>query len=223
MAKEFSVDRLNRMGLRCVGRCGHRADDTSPYGRGQQVRNGRLRLLAVGFVMSVVAATVAGGNAAVADNDTDAVKNTLAVQLSGYQEDPLVVSTTGRGFFLARIDDRRQEISYRLSYSGLVGAVQQAHIHFGGMHQSGGVSVFLCSNLGNGPVGTQACPSAPATITGTIRPADVIGPLGQGIAAQEFAELTAAIRAGVTYVNVHSSTYQGGEIRGQLGDRDHHH
>ena len=223
MAKDVAIDRLNRMGRHCVTGCGHRADDTLPYGRGQQVRNGRLRLLAVGFVMSVVVATVAGGSAAVADNETDAVQNTLAVQLSGYQEDPLVLSTTGRGLFLARIDDRKQEISYRLSYSALVGAVEQAHIHLGGLHQSGGISVFLCTNLGNGPVGTQACPPAPATVTGTIRPADVIGPAGQGIAAQEFAELTAAIRAGVTYVNVHSSTYKGGEIRGQLGDRDHHH
>jgi hypothetical protein len=169
----------------------------------------------------MVVATVAGGSAAVADNETDGFRNTLAVQLSGYQEDPLVLSTTGKGLFLARIDDRKQEISYRLSYSNLVGNVLQAHIHLGGAHQSGGISVFLCSNLGNGPVGTQACPAAPATITGTIRPADVIGPVPQGIVAQEFAELVAAIRAGVTYVNVHSATYPGGEIRGQLGD--HHH
>jgi hypothetical protein len=175
----------------------------------------------MGFVVSVVVATVAGGSAAVADNETDGVQNTLAVQLSGYEEDPLVLSTTGRGLFLARIDDRKQEITYRLSYSGLAGSVLQAHIHLGGMHQSGGISVFLCSNLGNGPAGTQACPPAPATITGTIRPADVVGPVNQGIAAQEFAELIAAIRAGVTYVNVHSSTYPGGEVRGQLGD--HHH
>jgi hypothetical protein len=168
----------------------------------------------------MVVATVAGGSAAVADNETDGVRNVLAVQLSGYQEDPLVLSTTGKGLFLARIDDRKQEITYRLSYSSLVGDVLQAHIHLGGTHQSGGISVFLCSNLGNGPAGTQACPAAPATITGTIRPADVVGPANQGIAAQEFGELVAAIRAGVTYVNVHSATYPGGEIRGQLGD--HH-
>ena len=72
-------------------------------------------------------------------------------------------------------------------------------------------------DLGNGPAGTQACPPSPATVTGTIRPADVIGPAGQGITAGQFAELVAAIRAGATYVNVHSSTYPGGEIRAQLG------
>jgi hypothetical protein len=32
----------------------------------------------------------------------------------------------------------------------------------------------------------------------------------------EFDELVRAIRAGVTYVNVHSETFPGGEIRGQL-------
>jgi hypothetical protein len=184
------------------------------------VRNGRLRIFAVGFVISVVVAATAGGSTAVAGNGPGTTENTLAVQLSGYQEDPLVLSTTGRGQFLAHIDTRKQEITYRLSYSGLEG-VTQAHIHLGGAHQSGGISVFLCSNLGNGPAGTQACPPAPATVTGTIRPADVVGPVNQGITAQEFAELAAAIRAGVTYVNVHTGAFPGGEIRAQLGD--HHH
>jgi len=84
---------------------------------------------------------------------------------------------------------------------------------------AGGISVFLCSNLGNGPAGTQACPQS-GTVTGTLRPVDVIGPDGQGIAPDEFAELVKALRAGVAYANVHSSVWPGGEIRGQLGDRD---
>jgi hypothetical protein len=79
----------------------------------------------------------------------------------------------------------------------------------------GGVSVFLCTNLGNGPMGTQACP-ANGTVTGTITAADVIGPVGQGITAGEFAELLKAIRAGFVYANVHSALFGGGEIRGQL-------
>ena len=99
----------------------------------------------------------------------------------------------------------------------------QAHIHFGGPRQSGGISVFLCTNLGNGPAGTQACPPDGATVTGTIRPADVIGPADQGIAAGEFGELLDAIRHGATYVNVHSTLYPGGEIRAQLEDEDNGH
>ena len=56
-------------------------------------------------------------------------------------------------------------------------------------------------------MGTQACPPAPATVTGTIEPDDVIGPTDQGIDAGEFDELVSAIRAGPTYANVHSSKY----------------
>ena len=61
---------------------------------------------------------------------------------------------------------------------------------------------------------------------GTIRPADVIGPVGQGITAGQFDELLDAISADTTYVNVHSSLYPGGEIRSQLDQhkgRGHHH
>ena len=144
-------------------------------------------------------------------------------RLTGYEEQPLALSTTGSGKFDATLSRRGEEISYRLSYRALEGAVTQAHIHFGAESQVGGISAFLCSNLGNGPAGTQACPAAPATISGTIRPADVIGPTGQGILAGEFAELANAMESGATYVNVHSVKYPVGEIRAQLDDHGRGH
>ena len=176
--------------------------------------------------MAVVAAGLLAAGATVgvtasADGDRDDPK-VITVKLSGYQEDPGALSTTGTGKFRARIDERNQTIGYTLTYASLEGTVSQAHIHLGGRAQSGGISVFLCSNLGNGPAGTQACPPAPARVTGTIRATDVIGPTAQGIAAGEFAELLAAIREDTTYVNVHSSLYPGGEIRSQLESADHH-
>lgn len=172
----------------------------------------------VAAAMIMVAGTVlaTAGGTAVADNDL----GTRHVRLSGFQEDPLVLSTTGNGRFTLRVDVDKQEITYELSYSALEGDITQSHIHIGGRSQSGGISVFLCSNLGNGPAGTQPCPAAPATISGTLRPADVIGPTGQGVTAGQFDELVEAIRGGVTYVNVHSTRYPGGEIRAQL---DHEH
>jgi CHRD domain len=102
--------------------------------------------------------------------------------------------------------------------------VQQAHVHFGQEDVNGGVSVFLCSNLAGAPAGVQACPPAPATITGTIAAGDVVGPAEQGIAPGELAELLAAMRAGVTYANVHSDKFPNGEIRGQIhthGNKHH--
>jgi hypothetical protein len=134
--------------------------------------------------------------------------------LTGYEEVP-AISTDAFATFHARINNGNT-ITYELSYTAVSGDVQQAHIHFGQTGVNGGISVFLCTNLGNGPAGTKACPAGPATISGTITPANVIGPTDQGIGPTEFAELVAAIQAGRAYANVHSSTHPGGEIRAQL-------
>jgi CHRD domain-containing protein len=131
-----------------------------------------------------------------------------------------VISTDGSGKFKARIRDDR--ITYELRYQDLEGDVTQAHIHLGQRDVNGGISVWLCGNPNPPavvpPAGTQLCPAAPAKITGTITAANVVGPSGQGIAPGEFDELVRGIEAGVTYANVHSTTFAGGEIRAQLDD-----
>ncbi len=179
----------------------------------------RTRLLAATALATAGALTV-GTVAYAGDNDRKRPRAIFA-QLSGYQEDPNALSTTGTGSFMLSIDSRAQTLTYRLRYANLEGDVTQAHIHLGGRHQSGGISAFLCSSIGTGPAGTQPCPAAPGEVTGTIRAADVIGPVGQGITAGQIGELLAAIRADTTYVNVHSSLYPGGEIRSQLDGHRH--
>lgn len=148
--------------------------------------------------------------------------------LTGYEEVP-AVSTTGNGTFNARISNDGSQIEWELTYSDLEGAVQQAHIHIGNKSVNGGISVFLCTNLGNGPAGTQPCPAPPATISGTIVAADVspnipatLAARNQGLNTGEIDELIAAIRAGATYVNVHSTTWPGGEIRSQIDGNSGH-
>lgn len=145
--------------------------------------------------------------------------------LTGYEETPSAVSTTGNGTFTARISNDESRIEWQLSYSDLEGAVQQSHIHFGQKGVTGPISVFLCTNLGNGPVGTQPCPAPPATISGTITAADVTNLANErGISAGEFEELIRAVRAGATYVNIHSTRWPGGEIRSQIdGNSGHDH
>jgi hypothetical protein len=159
-----------------------------------------LTLMCVGIVSGVFA---------------DGIRN-LDARLRGFQEVP-AVSSTGRGSFEASINREETEVRWELSYANLEGDVLQAHIHFGQRDVNGGISVFLCTNLGNGPAGTQLCPPAPATVSGTFTATDVIGPTAQGIAPGELAELINAIRAGKAYANVHSSRNPGGEIRGQIG------
>ena len=141
--------------------------------------------------------------------------------LTGYEETPQTLSTTGFGDFQAKVRDH--EIRYRLTYGGLEGDITQAHIHLGAEATSGGVSAFLCRTTQTTPAGTPDCVAGRSgTVTGTIEPADVIGPAGQGIGPGEYAELLRAIRAGATYANVHSSLYPTGEIRAQL-ERGHDH
>jgi hypothetical protein len=143
--------------------------------------------------------------------------------LTGYEETPSAVSTTGNGTFAARISNDGSRLDWELTYADLEGAVQQAHIHFGQKDVSGPITVFLCTNLGNGPAGTQPCPAPPATISGTIEAADVTNLANErGISAGELTELVQAIRAGVTYVNVHSTRWPGGEIRGQINGHSGH-
>lgn len=144
----------------------------------------------------------------------------LETKLKGYQEVP-AVSSAASGRFKAVIDKASNTIRYEVSYSGLEGDVRQSHIHFGQRGVTGGISIWLCQTATNpSPIATTPqCPQS-GTVTGVISAAEVVGPAGQGIAATEFAEIVAAIRAGVAYVNVHSSKFPTGEIRGQLRDED---
>ena len=79
-----------------------------------------------------------------------------------------------------------------------------------------GKSVLLCTNLGNGPASTPACPLASANLNGVIVASSIIGPTGKGLSADECNELVAAMRRGATCVNVHSTAWTGREIRGQI-------
>ena len=139
----------------------------------------------------------------------------FGARLISYDEVP-ALSNTGEGTINLLIDSSDTSFDFELTYSGISGTgATQSHIHIGQKGVNGGVTVFFCTNLNNGPPGTQACP-ANGSVTGTITAADVIGPAGQGVGAGEFAEVLKAIRGGVVYANVHSVTFPGGEIRGQL-------
>ena len=143
----------------------------------------------------------------------------VTVPLRGFAEVP-AISSPATGLFRAFVNDQTGMISYRLSYENLQGQVLQAHLHFGQHGVNGGVSVFLCQTATN-PDPTGLAPTCPpsGSVDGLLQSANVIGPASQGLAAGEFEELVAAIRAGSVYVNVHSTTWPSGEIRGQTDDR----
>jgi CBS domain-containing protein len=169
---------------------------------------------------AIVVLVVASAAAALTDNRLRRIKEFL----TGFKEVP-VVSTTGKGSFTANINREGTEISYHLKYSDLEGTITQAHIHVGPPQNTGGISVWLCSNLASPPTpaGVQACPNDAGTgeVMGVITATDVVGPIPQGFDPGEFEQLLDAIRAGLTYANVHSSKFPGGEIRSQIEHEDH--
>jgi hypothetical protein len=182
----------------------------------------------------VVAAAILAAVAAplvASDQDKDDAR-VVRTHLVGYNETPLTINTAARGAFRAIISEDGTAIHYQLTWHDLSSNVLQSHIHFGRPAITGGIVLFLCTNLTPpvGPPTPQACPTTnPATISGTLTAADVIASTnGQGIdsGAAGFAEILKAIREGAAYVNVHTANHTGGEIRGRLGpdrDEDEHH
>jgi hypothetical protein len=139
----------------------------------------------------------------------------LATTLFGREEVP-ALSNFGRGTFEGELSADLTELTWTLEFGPQGSPVTQAHIHIGQRGVNGGIMVFFCSNLGNGPAGTPACPEFGGTLSGSFTAANIIGPTGQGVAAGQFFEFQRALRQGVAYANVHTVNFPGGEIRGQV-------
>ena len=144
--------------------------------------------------------------------------NVFKAKLEGYQEVP-AISSTGSGKFKAQLMPDGS-LHFELSYQDLVGTPFMSHIHLGQRHTNGGIMLWLCGNTPDTapPAGTPTCPVPGGTVTGILTSAQVVGPAVQLISAGEFAEVLRAMRQGAAYVNVHTTSARGGEIRGQVKD-----
>ena len=157
------------------------------------------------FIVSMLSSTLLMGSMTSASS-----QDLFNIRLNGYQEVP-AISTFGRGSFsLSDI------LVYRLVYE-LEGDITQAHIHFGQAGVNGGVMIWLCANDGvPAPTDTPFCEGSDGFVSGALTSETVIGPGVQGIEPGEGGAALDAIINGTTYVNVHSTAYPAGEIRGQL-------
>ena len=133
----------------------------------------------------------------------------FSASLAGANEVP-PINSAGTGNFEMTI--RPDGISFSLSFSDLSSNLSVAHLHFAPSKVAGGVMIFLC-----GGGGQPACPVATSgNITGTITAANVTGPGGQGIAAGDLDSALEAVRDGLSYANMHTTMFPGGEIRGNV-------
>ncbi|MBA3717952.1 MAG: CHRD domain-containing protein [Actinobacteria bacterium] len=144
------------------------------------MKTSRLVLLAV----AVAALTFAGlGTAASQENYK------VKAMLTASQETPAAKSK-GTGVFTAKVVEKgsSKTLTWKLTFKGLTGAAQAAHIHLGKRGVAGPVAIPLCGPCKSGASGT-------AKITQRI---------------------VGAFEHKRAYVNVHTAKYPNGEIRGQV-------
>jgi CHRD domain len=184
-------------------------------------------------ILAFVALGVLGVGAVATADDNDGSSRGGA-RLNGYQE-VTSVSTTGFGSFHIKFN-KNMTADYVLSYRDLDANANQGHIHFAQRAGNGPIEVWLCHDgdptTPPNPPGPPArqppdlpvCPLRGGTVTGTIIAGDIQGdpapPADRGIEAGNWAEFKAAVQVGHTYANVHTTRFPGGEIRGQIDDRD---
>lgn len=153
-------------------------------------------------------------SAARAAADPPAVMQT---RLDGRQEVPSV-DTQGSGSASLSISPDSSEIRYTLRYQDTA-TVTQAHIHAGATGENGPIIMWLCESTANPAPDNlptpPTCPAAPGVVTGTLTDADLIPATDPSV--PNFGAAVAAIQGGEAYINVHSTDFPPGELRGQLG------
>lgn len=165
-------------------------------------------------ILALVLAAALGGFTV-----ANAAVTTYTCMLSGPAESPPNASP-GTGFSIVDIDPVAHTMRVRISFSGLIGTTSASHIH-------GPTAVALTGTAGVATV-TPSFTGFPNGVTsgnydmtyntlaaaGTYNPAFVTANGGTPASAET--ALFNAIAAGKAYVNVHSSAFPGGEIRGFL-------
>lgn len=119
------------------------------------------------------------------------------------------VDTDAQGQAIFQLSKDGEELSYKLIVANIEN-VLMAHIHLAPAGQNGGIVVWLYPS---GPP-PQPIPGRFQGVLaeGVIDGDDLVGDLeGEGLDA-----LVAEMRAGNTYVNVHTEQHPGGEVRGQV-------
>jgi hypothetical protein len=132
------------------------------------------------------------------DDDTEA----FTAGLSGANEVP-ARTTSASG--MATFSFTGETVTYTLEVENIQN-VTMAHIHSGAAGVNGPIRVFLFRGATPTSVGTRATLSS-----GSFTEADLTG--------VTFGGLLEEMRAGTAYVNVHTTQFPGGEIRGQVALR----
>ena len=148
----------------------------------------------------------------------DAAPIAYAATLSGVAEEPPNASP-GTGLALVDIDTAAHTMRVRVSFSGLVGTTTASHIHAATAVPgvgTAGVATTVPTFVGF-PLGVTSGTfdsTLDLTLASSWNPAFVTAHGGSLSAAETF--LADSLEAGTAYLNVHSTVFPAGEIRGFL-------
>ena len=133
----------------------------------------------------------------------------FTANLSGDNEVP-ARDTDATGVILAHVSKDGTSIHFKLIVANVQTNITGAHFHMGPAGTNAGVVVNLL-NISDFPPQTTA-PVNGILAEGTITAANLSGALKD----KPLSDLISAMQSGNIYTNVHTTTYTGGEIRGQL-------
>ena len=162
------------------------------------------RLLALGFALSMIAPMA------------HAVLITTTAPLSGANENPPAV-TPATGTAAVILDTTTHRLRVQAVFSGLVANTTAAHIHCCTTPPGNvGVATTTPSFVGFplGVTGGSFDQTYDTTQASTWNPAYITNNGGTPLSAE--AALATGLAAGNAYLNIHTSTYPAGEIRGFL-------
>ena len=132
-------------------------------------------------------------------------------------------ASPGTGLATIFLDPTAQTLQVNATFSGLTSTDVAAHIHCcAPIGMNAGVATRVPAFLGfplGGTSGTYSSPIFDLTLLSFYNQAFVdlqVGPDPATKLAQAEAALIAGILGGQTYFNIHTGTFPGGEIRGQL-------
>lgn len=156
------------------------------------------------IVLSVMALLVAGAAPALSRGPD----SNFRTHLSGDNEVP-AVDTQAQGQATFKLSADGESLDYKLIVAN-IDNVLMAHIHLAPAGQNGNIVVWLYPD---GPPPQLIEGRTQGVLAeGTITADDLTGPL----AGATMDDLLDEIRAGNTYVNVHTSEFGAGEVRGQI-------